>query len=285
MGFNTHLDGILTRSASRLVVGLDPDPQRLPAGVRADRPGLVRFLTAIVDATAEHAVAFKPNLAFYEALGEPGLSALGDVVDHVRETTECLVVLDAKRGDVGHTAERYAHAAYEVHKAHAVTVSPYLGEDAITPFARDEDKGVFVLARTSNPGAAAVQELEVRPKETKKPGDPLPLYLHVAGLVKRWNQSDNLGLVAGATAPGPLKEVRMTVGDTMPILVPGVGAQGGDLDAAVTAAADGNGRGFLVAASRSILYAGHGEDYPQKADAVARSLAERIAASLPVPNP
>ncbi len=282
MGFNAQLDRTLARTPSRLVVGLDPDPERLPAGVRADRAGLVRFLTAIVDATAQHAVGFKPNLAFYEALGEGGLAALGDVIDHVRETTDRLVLLDAKRGDVGHTAGRYAHAAYEVHKAHAVTVSPYLGRDAVEPFAQEPEHGVFVLARTTNPGAAEVQELRVRHEEAD---DERPLYLEVARLVSQWNTNDNLGLVAGATAPGPLKAVRDAVGERLPILVPGIGAQGGDLEAAVAAAADQNGRGFLIAASRSILFAGQGDDYPQAAQQAAHELAQRIAAALPVPNP
>lgn len=283
MGFNDRLDDMLKTTPSRLVVGLDPDPGRLPEGVRADRPGLVRFLTAIVDATAEHVVGFKPNLAFYEALGEPGLAALGDLVDHIHAATDRLVILDAKRGDVGHTAERYAHAAYEVHKADAVTVSPYMGRDAVDPFSRNGDKGVFVLARTTNPGAAEVQEIGTQ--SGNKPEQEVPLYLQVAKLVTQWDDHGNLGLVAGATAPEPLNAVRQTVGDKVPLLVPGVGAQGGPLESAVRAACDSNGRGFLVAASRSVIYAGSGEDYPVKAGQAALGLMQQIAEASPVPNP
>jgi orotidine-5'-phosphate decarboxylase len=282
MGFNQNLDGLLSKTDSRIVVGLDPVPERLPEGVRPDRAGLVRFLTAVVDATSDYAVGFKPNLAFFEALGEPGLAALGDVSDHVRETTSAFLLLDAKRGDVGHTAERYAHAAYQVHGADAVTVSPYMGFDAVEPFAREADRGVFVLARTSNPGAAEVQELLVGAEGSD---GREPLFLHVARLVRKWDQSGNLGLVAGATNPGPLRAVREAVGATMPILVPGVGAQGGDLEQAVAAAADENGRGFLVAASRSVLYAGSGEDFAQRSAVAAKALAEQVASALAKPSP
>lgn len=284
MSFNQRLDATLAQTSSRLVVGLDPDPHKLPAGIRPDRPGLVRFLTAVVDETAEHCVAFKPNAAFFEALGEPGMAALDDVGDHVRSATDRLFILDAKRGDVGHTAERYAHAVFALHKADAVTVSPYLGQDAVTPFAEQEDKGVFVLARTTNPSAAAVQEVATtRDPENKK--DPsIPFYLHIAKLVRQWDKNDNLGLVAGATAPGPLEKLRKTIGDTVPLLIPGVGAQGGALQKAVRAASDQNGRGFLVSASRSILYAGSGDDWAKQAGKAAAVLADAIATALAAPN-
>ncbi len=288
MSFNEQLDKRLATSPSRLVIGLDPDPRNLPAGIRADRQGLVRFLTAVVDETAEHCVAYKPNAAFFEALGEAGMAALDDVSDHVHAATDHLWILDAKRGDVGHTAERYAHAAFEIHKADAVTVNPYLGEDAVAPFARHEDKGVFVLARTSNPSAAAVQQLTVANNTNDKTGEqqpPEPLYQQIARLVRNWDHNDNLGLVAGATAPGPLKVLRATMGDTVPLLIPGVGAQGGNLQSAVDAASDHNRRGFLISASRSILYAGSGSDWAKQAAKAAAALADRIATALAAPNP
>lgn len=285
MSFNEQLDATLKKTSSRLVVGLDPDPQRLPEGIRADRQGLVRFLTAIIDETAEHCVAYKPNAAFFEALGGPGMAALDDVGDHVHAATDALWILDAKRGDVGHTAERYAHAAFEIHKADAVTLNPYLGEDAIAPFAKHPDKGAFVLARTSNPSATAIQELTVTQNTDNQKQPPTPLYLQVARLVRGWDHHNNLGLVAGATRPEPLKALREAMGDTVPLLIPGVGAQGGDLQQAVDAASDRNGRGFLISASRSVLYAGSGSDWAKKAGRAAGSLAEQIEAALAAPNP
>lgn len=236
--FSRRLDARLEQTGSRVCVGLDPDPRRLPEGVRADRQGLVRFLAETVDATAPYVAAFKPNIAFYEAMGLEALYALIDVIEHVHENTEALVILDAKRGDVGHTAEAYAQAAYERFRADAVTVSPYLGQDSVAPFAADPEKGVFVLARTSNRSAADLQDLRVEERSGSGTGQTAPLYLAVARRITEWNKHGNLGLVAGATWPGEIERLREAVGDGVPFLVPGVGAQGGDARSSAQAAAD-----------------------------------------------
>jgi orotidine-5'-phosphate decarboxylase len=289
VGFNDRLDRLLEKSPSRLCIGLDPVRERLPSDVRPDRAGLVRYLSALVDATAPHAVAFKPNSAYFEALGVDGYGALIDLVAHIRSSTDAVVILDAKRGDIGHTAAMYARAAFNVVGADAITVSPYLGEDAIAPFAADAERGVFVLARTTNPGATAMQEVAVRPDRERgaRHGEPVPFYRLVARLVRSWDKHGNLGLVAGATAPGPLAMVRQEVGVKMPILVPGVGAQGGELALAVAAAADANGRGFLINASRSVMYAAKGVGVAEAAVAAAgaaRVMAREIEAAIPVPK-
>ena len=198
----------------------------------------------IIDATWDAAVAYKPNSAFFEAAGPRGMEDLQAVARHVPEGR--ILVLDAKRGDIGSTASAYARAAFDVYGADAVTVSPYLGGDSLEPFLADPAKGAFVLCHTSNPGAADLQQLRV---------DGQPLYLEVARRAAEiWNDADNLGLVVGATWPEALAEVR-AVAPALPFLVPGIGAQGGDLGAAVRAGTDANGRGLLVSSSREILFA------------------------------
>jgi orotidine 5'-phosphate decarboxylase subfamily 2 len=221
-----------------LCVGLDPDPERIPGGAA----GALRHCLDVVQRTADHACCYKPNAAFWEQYGPDGWKALIELRDQV--PADIPVLLDAKRGDVGSTMVAYARAVFEVVRADAVTVNPYVGADALAEFTRYGDRGVYVLCRTSNPGAADLQHLAP---------DGRPLYLHVADLAERVNGNANVGLVVGATAPAELAEVRAAT--RLPFLVPGVGAQGGDLERAVRAAWNGDEASCLVSASRSVLYA------------------------------
>lgn len=265
--FLEKLGGAATRNASRLCIGLDPDPGRIPGGE------VTAFNRAIIAATADLVCCYKPNIAFYEALGQAGYDALRATIAAVPR--EVPVLLDAKRGDVDSTAERYATAVFDVLGVDAVTVSPYLGRDSLEPFFRYGEKGIFVLCHTSNPGAGDVQELGVAS------GDgPEPLYLRVANLVNGWNEAGNAALVVGATYPEQLARVRERC-PRLPILIPGVGAQGGALGASVRAADDGTPTGFLVNASRGVLYAaGPGEDPASAARQAALGLRDAINAEL-----
>jgi orotidine-5'-phosphate decarboxylase len=274
------------RSARTLLcVGLDTELERLPNGVRGaqtsllmldeERQGnqiegaLVSFNQAIIDATADLACAFKPNAAFYEAQGPAGMRALVRTVAYLHARyPDVPVILDAKRGDIGSTSQAYARAAFDVCGADAITLQPYLGREALAPFIERYDRGAFILCRTSNPGGGEFQDLPV--SGTGMGSEPL--YLTVARRVASdWNQRDNCGLVVGATYPDELRRVRGVVGD-MPILVPGIGAQGGDLRGTLEAGLDSNGQGLIISVSRSILYASNGLDFA----AAARHEALRI---------
>jgi len=260
-----------------LVVGLDPVVERIPdlvAPGAAPAERVVEFNRRIVEATAEVAAAYKPNSAFYEALGEAGFHALGATIGTIRERApEAAVILDAKRADIGSTNAGYVAAAFDQLGADAVTVHPYLGGEALAPFLARAEKLVFVLARTSNPGAGELQDLAA---------GGLPLYRHVARAVAGdWNAAGNCGLVVGATYPEEMRAIREDVAAEMPILVPGVGAQGGDATAVVAANRAAGSDAFLIAASRSILYASAGEDFADAARAAAQALdAEIHAASV-----
>ncbi len=255
-----------------LAVGLDSDPARIPASVApgaepAER--VIEFNREIVAATAGLAAAYKPNAAFYEALGADGFGALAETIAAIRTTApDAAVILDAKRADIGSTNAGYVAAAFDRLGADAVTVHPYLGGEALAPFLERADKLVFVLARTSNPGAGELQDLVA---------DGVPLYRHVARTVARnWNGAGNCGLVVGATYPDELRAVRGDVPATMPILIPGVGAQGGDVAAVVVANREAGSDAFLIAASRSIIYASSGEDFA----AAVRDAAEALDAEI-----
>jgi len=251
-----------------LCVGLDPDVEKFPEGVDRDADGVLDFCRRIVDATAHAVCAFKPQIAYFAALGaEKQLEAL---CEHVRrEHPKVVLILDAKRGDIGPTAERYAIEAYERYGADAVTVNPYLGTDSLEPFFAHEGRGVIVLCRTSNPGSGDLQMLEVG-------DDRVPLYQHVARLVRDdWSRRAEIALVVGATYPRELAEVRSIVGD-LPLLVPGIGAQGGDVEATVRAGATSDGRGMIINSSRAVLYASRGADWLE----AARSAAETARSDI-----
>ena len=252
-------------------VGLDPEPAKFPARFAAHPDAVFAFCRDIVDATADHACAFKPQIAHFAALGAE--DALQRLIAHVHAAHPGIpVILDSKRGDIGSTAQRYASEAFDRYAADAVTVNPYLGRDSVQPFLDRADRGVVVLCRTSNPGAGDLQDLMVDADH----GVARPLYQHVAEQVARdWNGHGNCALVVGATWPAQLREVRAIVGD-LPFLVPGVGAQGGDVEAVVTNAKSADGTGLLVSSSRAILYASNGDDFAEAAAAETRKLRDAI---------
>lgn len=244
--FQAKFEAAAARNRSLLCVGLDPDPAQTPAGVD---PG--EFLAAIVEATADLVCCFKPNIAFYEPDLGAGLDRLRGLIGRIPDGIP--VLLDAKRGDIGHTATFYARAAYESLGVDAMTVNPYLGRDAVEPHLAYADRTAFLLARTSNAGARDLQDLSVLPASG---GPPRPLYEHVAGLAAEWNRErGNVGVVVGATYPEEARRIRALC-PGLPMLMPGVGAQAGDVEAAVRAAIDERGGGVLVNASRGVIYAG-----------------------------
>lgn len=279
-----------------LCVGLDPELERLPAAIRGSDRGsmpaldpehddsqaeeaLVTFNRAIVDATADLVCAFKPNAAFYEAVGPAGYRALMRTITYIhRRYPEVPVLLDAKRGDIGSTSAAYARAAFDVCGADAITLQPYLGYEALVPFLERADKGAFVLCRTSNPGAGEFQDLHVAngaQAGDEQPSDE-PLYLRLAQRVaSAWNVRGNCGLVVGATYPAELRRVRERIGD-LPVLVPGIGAQGGSLEATLQAGLDSQGQGLVISVSRSVLYASDGPDFAAAARQEARRLWHEI---------
>jgi len=266
----TPLERLRARVAATgatLCVGIDPHPSQLPDGLTADAGGVERFARGIIEATAEHAAAVKLNVAFFEALGSAGWQVLERIRADVPADVVC--ILDGKRGDVGTTAERYAEAIFGRLRADGTTVSPYLGEDAIEPFLGRGEQLVYVLARTSNPSAGRIQGLNV---------DGAPLHRHVAQWVaERW-PGGRVGLVVGATAPEELADLRAAVPGP-PFLVPGVGAQGGDL-AAAAGACNGSWGPGLVAVSRSISGASRGSDWQIAAATAARGLRGALAEAV-----
>ncbi len=256
---------------SLLCVGLDPEPAKFPLRFARDDDAIFAFCRDIVDASAEYACAFKPQVAHFAALGAE--RALERLIVHIHAQHPSVpVILDAKRGDIGSTAQHYATEAFDRYRADAVTVNPYMGRDSVQPFLDRPGRGVVVLCRTSNPGAADLQDLEV----TDATGQSRPLYQHVAATVAReWNADGNCMLVVGATWPAQLAEVRALVGD-LPLLVPGVGAQGGDIESLVGNGRTEGGTGLVVSASRAILYASTGDDYADAARATAQALRDEI---------
>lgn len=270
MTFTEKLDHAWTASGSLLTVGLDPDPTRLPAELHGKPDAIFRFCRDIVDATAPYACSFKPQIAYFAAhRAEDQLEAL---CAHIRaQHPQLPIVLDAKRGDIGSTAEQYAREAFERYQADSVTVSPYMGLDSVEPYLGWGDRGVFVLCRTSNPGGSDLQFLKTESGE--------PLYLHVAGIVAdKWNAHGQCGLVVGATYPNELAAVRQRVGDSIPLLIPGIGAQGGDVTATVKHARNAAGTGMLINSSRAILYASSGDDWREAAAKAAMDLRDAINA-------
>lgn len=258
--FNERLLASAERAGSWLCVGLDPDPAKFPKGLGVD--DTAEFCISVIEATHDVAAAYKPNAAFFEALGTPGQEALMDVIAAVPPGIP--VILDGKRNDIGNTASKYAEAAFDELGADAVTVTPYLGRDTVEPFAEYDDRGVFLLCRTSNQSAGDVQDLVV---------EGAPLWQKMAKLAMGWNDEwHNIGLVAGATYPDELATIRGIVGDGVPLLIPGVGAQGGDATTTMQRGADGNGRHALVNVGRSVLYA-DGEDWQEAVAQAARDYA------------
>lgn len=269
MTFLDMLRSASTQNNSMLCVGLDPEPNRLPAGMRGDPRKIYDFCAAIVDSTADVACAFKPQIAYFAAHGAE--DQLERLMQHMRGNAPHVpVILDAKRGDIGSTAEQYAKEAFERYGADAVTLSPFMGFDSIEPYLAYHGKGAFLLCRTSNPGGDDLQNQRLASIE----GQPL-LYEHVARLAQGpWNRNGQLGLVVGATYPQEIERVR-SIAPTLPLLIPGVGAQGGDAVATVRAGLRPDGP-IIVNSSRAILYASGGDDFA----AAARHEALRTRAVL-----
>lgn len=266
--FIAKLSAAWSANNSLLCVGLDPDLAKLPQHLRDQPDAIYRFCKEIIDATADVACSFKPQIAYFAALrAEDQLEA---ICAYLREKyPQMPIVLDAKRGDIGATAEQYAREAYERYGADAVTVNPYMGFDSVAPYMEWKERGVIVLCRTSNPGGSDLQFLQI---------DGTPLYQHVARLVaQKWNANGQCALVVGATFPKELEQVRAIVGD-MPLLVPGIGAQGGDVQATVKAGRTANGAGMMINSSRAILYAGSDENFAQAARGVAVKTRDEINA-------
>lgn len=268
------LQSAVKKNNSLVCVGLDPDIPRIPAFLRKDgENSLFEFNRAIIDATADLVCAFKPNAAFYEAYGVDGIWQLRMTTMYIKQQyPDIVIILDAKRGDIGSTNEGYVRFAYDYLGVDAITLHPYLGKEALTPFLKREDKASIILCRTSNPGAGEFQDMAV---------DGEPLYRKVARSVLSWNTQNNCMLVTGATYPTELSEIRDIVGD-MPFLVPGIGAQGGDLQAVMKKGLDSHNAGLMISASRSILYASAERTFATAARDEASKLRDAINAGRAV---
>ncbi|OGO46737.1 MAG: orotidine 5'-phosphate decarboxylase [Chloroflexi bacterium RBG_16_64_32] len=257
--FRDKLIEVSRRNQSLLCVGLDPDPSLLRG------TPVVTFLQAIIEATQDIVCAYKPNLAFFEAMGTGGMLTLMEALRGV--PVHVPVIADAKRSDIASTSRFYARALFEEYDFDAATVNPYLGGDSVEPFLEYGDKGVFVLCRTSNPGAEDIQNLRL--------SDGRPLFEAVAELANRWNTQGNVGLVVGATWPAELERIR-AICPELPILLPGVGAQGADLGSAMGAGLDAEGGGVIISSSRQVLYASSGDDFAEAARKVALGLRDEM---------
>ena len=270
MHFMNALETAWQQRNSLLCVGLDPDPARFPAHLKGRPDAIFEFCKAIVDATADLVCCFKPQIAYFAAhRAEDQLEALIAHIHAAHPATP--VILDAKRGDIGSTAEQYAIEAFERFKADAITVNPYMGRDSVDPYLAWPDKGVILLCRTSNPGGSDLQFLEV-----DTPRGRMKLFEYVARTVAEdWNASGNCGLVVGATFPAELARVREIVGE-MPLLVPGIGAQGGDVEATLNAGRTASGKGMIINNSRAILYAGKDENFAQASRQAAQASRDLI---------
>ena len=268
--FNQQLQSAWASQGSMLCVGFDPDPLRLPESLQGKPEGIFEFCREIADATADVVCAFKPQFAYFAS--QRAEAQLEKLIKHLKDQYPHIpVILDSKRGDIGSTADHYALEAFERYGADAVTVNPYMGFDTIEPYLKHQGKGVIVLCRTSNPGGSDLQFLNISP-----PGEPL--YLHLAKLAAtQWNGSGQIGLVVGATFPEEISKVRAVVGD-MPLLIPGIGAQGGDIEATVKAGSVPGkpGTGMIINSSRAILYASSGNDFAQAARKVAQATRDAL---------
>jgi orotidine-5'-phosphate decarboxylase len=263
MNFTDKLRNAAQKNRSLLCIGLDPDPVSMPKKV-----GLLNFNKAIIDATSDLICAYKLNFAFYEAQGAEGLDALKHTIKHIPD--DIPVIGDGKRGDIGNTAKAYAKAIFSNFNFDATTVNPYMGFDSIEPFIQYTEKGVFILCRTSNAGAVDFQSLRCETEDGYR-----SLFEIVALKASQWNTHGNIGLVIGATYPEELRLIRENHPD-MPLLIPGVGAQGGDLSLAVRHGVDAQGEGVIINSSRQIIYASQGKNFAQAAHRAAAELRDQI---------
>jgi orotidine-5'-phosphate decarboxylase len=264
MKFVEKLKAVSSKNNSLLCVGLDTDLNKIPKFLLKKKDPIFEFNKKIIDATSDLVCAYKPNMAFYEVCGKDGWESLEKTCKYIPKNIP--IIIDAKRGDIGNTAKMYAQAFFEKLKADGITLSPYMGQDAILPFLEYKDKCAFILCLTSNVGAEDFQFLESQGEL---------LYIKVAKKVVSWNKDKNCGLVVGATQTEQLKKIREIAVD-LPILIPGIGAQGGDLEMAVKFGTDRYGNLAIINSSRSILYASNGEDFAQKARKEAEKLKKEI---------
>lgn len=257
-------------------VGLDSDYAKLPSSayIADDKAAtLLAFNIAIINATYDIVCAYKPNTAFYEAYGDLGFQVLRNTIAYIHKIApEVPVILDAKRGDIGNTNLGYVKEAFDYFKADAITVHPYLGAEALQPFLDQKDKGIIILCRTSNPGSGEIQNLLVNGK---------PLYQVIAQqITEHWNAHKNCAIVAGATYPEELKIIRSIIGDDIPILIPGIGAQGGDLQKTVLACKNSTNTGMIISASRSIIFASDEPNFAEAARTETMTLNDQILSEL-----
>lgn len=271
MTFTKQLQHAWTAQNSLLTLGLDPDPSRFPTALSQQPTAIYDFCVGIIDACAPFVSAFKPQIAYFASVGAE--AQLERLCAYIKQHHPQLpIILDAKRGDIGSTARHYALEAFERYGADAVTVNPYMGMDSVEPYFEWSDKGVIILCRTSNSGGSDLQFMPL--------ADGTPLYLHVARLVaEKWNQpTGQCALVVGATYPEEIAKVRSLIGD-MPLLVPGIGAQGGDIPATVKAGVNSVGTGMMINSSRAILYASQGADWQEAAARIAQQTRDAINAA------
>lgn len=263
MNFQEKLDKIIVKNNSLVSVGLDSDFNKLPESVKQKENPQFEFNKAIIDATHDLVCDYKPNSAFYEARGEKGMRELKMTFDYLNENyPEITTILDAKRADIGNTNNGYVDFTFKYLKADAITLHPYLGSEAFKPFLDQKDKGCIILCRTSNPGAGELQDLSVViPSEVNESHTTKPLYKIVAEKITReWNRNGNCMMVVGATYPEELAEIRKIAGD-MTFLVPGVGAQGGDVEKTIKSGLNSQNSGLIISSSRGIIFASSGKDF------------------------
>lgn len=270
MTFQEKLAAIVKKNNSLVCIGLDSDMAKIPERVRTGLKPQATFNKAIIYATQDLVCAYKPNTAFYESRGAQGIEDLKNTCDFLRgHYPDVPIIIDAKRGDIGNTNGGYASFVFDYLGADAITIHPYLGKEAVQPFLDRKDKGIIVLCRTSNPGAGELQDLIF---------DGKPLYQIIAqNVVQNWNSNENCGLVVGATYPTELEIVRRIAGN-MPVLIPGIGAQGGDVEKTVKAGKDNHGKNAIINAGRSIIFASSGLDYAQAARKETETLKNTINA-------
>lgn len=267
MDFLDNLKKAIKKNNSLLSIGIDPDLTKIPPHLQETKDWIFEFNKAIIDATQDLVCIYKPNIAFYSALGVYGLQSLQKTIDYIHRYTSIPVILDAKRGDIGNTSEKYAEEAFDVLEADAVTVNPFLGLDSLEPFLKRKEKGIIILCKTSNKSALDFQDLEI---------DGKPIYLHIAKKVVEWNKTyKNCLLVTGATWPEQLKEIRNIANDLF-FLVPGIGTQGGDLENTLKYGLTKDKTGLIIHAGRTILYASSKKDFAEKAREEAMKLKESI---------
>lgn len=264
MVFTQRLREIQNKQNSLLCIGLDSDVDKIPAHLQSMANPVLEFNRQIIEATHDLVCAYKSNLAFYEAMDESGITTLRETLKLIPKSV--LTIGDGKRGDISNTSERYAKSLFDDFGFDSITVNPYMGFDSVEPFLKNPEKGVFLIALTSNPGSKDFQRLKINGQ---------PLYEKVARTVKKWNTNQNIGLVVGATYPKELQRIRKIVPD-MPILIPGIGKQGGNLKSAICYGCDKHGQLAIINASRSIIYASLRENFAEAARAEAKMMLEEM---------